>query len=177
MPIRKSWSGATLLLFTLVPSAAFAGLSAHAGDNSSVEASVRSYFADTPVMIAVASCESEFTQFNLDGSVLHGGYRHTMIGIFQISPLHLKEARALGFGINTISRNISYAKHLYQREGPAPWLDSAGSWEKKAEAASARLESTVASANSSDPITVLQQQIVQLRAVLFALIAAKTSST
>ena len=39
----------------------------------SVEATVREYFADIPVMIEIARCESKFRQFADSGNVLRGG--------------------------------------------------------------------------------------------------------
>ena len=160
MRLKKLLPAATLGLLFL-PSVAFAGT------NVGVETAVRSYFAETPVMSAIASCESEFTQFNSDGSVLHGGYKHTMIGIFQIAPLHLPTAKAHGFDVNTVAGNMAYAKYLYEREGTRPWLDSSWCWQKKMDAAAK---------DESAKLVMLQKQIVQLTAVLNALIAAKNSS-
>jgi hypothetical protein len=96
---------------------------------TTTEAQVRAYFWDLPVMSAIARCESEFTQFNPDGSVLHGGYKKSMIGIYQIAPMHIPEALALNLDVNTIEGNMGYARYLYTQNGTNPWLDSKWCWQ------------------------------------------------
>lgn len=87
----------------------------------SVEEQVRAYFADIPVMIEIARCESSFRQFTDDGSVLRGGGGE-FVGIFQIyESVHTKAATALGFDLTSIEGNMAYAKHLYQESGSNPW--------------------------------------------------------
>ena len=94
----------------------------------SVEERIRREFADTPVLIDIARCESTFRQFRKDGSVLHGGYKNHMIGIFQVLYTHDIEADSLGFNIYTIEGNIGYSKWLYKHLGTQPWVDSIGCW-------------------------------------------------
>ena len=95
----------------------------------STEDTVRSYFASSSVMADIARCESRFTQFNSDGSVLHGGYGHSMIGVFQISEsVHADFAKSLGMDIYTLDGNLAYAKYLYDREGTQPWISSFPCW-------------------------------------------------
>lgn len=85
-----------------------------------VEAQVREYFADIPVMIDIAKCESNFRQFTDSGSVLRGGGE--FVGIFQIyESVHAKAATALGFDLATVEGNMSYARHLYEQSGTTPW--------------------------------------------------------
>lgn len=89
--------------------------------SKTVEERVREYFADTPVMIDIARCESSFRQFNDSGSVLRGGGRD-YIGIFQISDsVHSDRAKVLGFDLATVEGNLGYAKYLYQQSGSSPW--------------------------------------------------------
>ena len=169
--------GAALVL--LAPAIALAG------DNSTVEAAVRRFFSDTPVMIHIASCESQFHQFNTDGTVLHGGDKGHMIGIFQIAPMHLSEARAHGFDINTVTGNMAYAKLLYEQNGTSPWLDSSPCWASMGDVStpstrvSAQLASVATSASTDDTSTKianLKQQIVQLSAIVKELVAARATS-
>ncbi len=90
--------------------------------NAEVEAKVRAAFADAPIMIQVAKCESNYRQFSATGVVLRGGTDNKYIGIFQISEqLHTATALALGHDIRTIDGNIGFARHLYQQSGTAPW--------------------------------------------------------
>jgi hypothetical protein len=93
------------------------------------EATVRAYFSDIPVMIAVAKCESSFREFNDNGTVMHGGYGNSMVGIYQIDPsVHRAKALSLGFNIDTIDGNIGYARYLYNHLGTTPWLSSFSCW-------------------------------------------------
>lgn len=95
-----------------------------ADPNAGIEAKVRTLFADDPVMVAVAKCESGYREFNDDGSVLYGGGGDGYVGVFQIGEqLHDRTARALGFDIHTIEGNLGYARHLYDEQGRRPWLD------------------------------------------------------
>jgi hypothetical protein len=87
-----------------------------------VEKRVREYFADIPVMIEIARCESKFRQFTDSGNVLRGGGSTGMIGIFQFyEAIHAAPALALGFDLATVEGNLGYARHLYVQEGTRPW--------------------------------------------------------
>ncbi|MES2966336.1 MAG: hypothetical protein V4668_00950 [Patescibacteria group bacterium] len=91
-------------------------------DAVAVEKRVREYFADIPVMIEIARCESKFRQFTDSGSVLRGGGNAGMVGIFQFYEIiHKKAALALGFDIDTVEGNLGYARHLYTQSGHTPW--------------------------------------------------------
>ena len=48
----------------------------------SVQEYVKSYFADEPVMYAIAGCESHYRQYDTDGSVLRNSHS-SAVGIFQ----------------------------------------------------------------------------------------------
>jgi len=84
------------------------------------EATVRSFFADDPIMIAIAKCESSFRQFNDDGTVLkgHGLY----VGVFQIAEkIHAAAAKEIGMDIYTLEGNLAYAKYLKNLHGSKLW--------------------------------------------------------
>ncbi|MFN3692910.1 MAG: hypothetical protein ACK4SL_02275 [Candidatus Paceibacteria bacterium] len=86
------------------------------------EAKVRAAFADVPVMIEIAKCESKFRQFTDAGNVFYGGAGGGMVGIFQFyESIHKPMATALGYDLTTVDGNIAYAKHLYQQQGVTPW--------------------------------------------------------
>lgn len=91
-------------------------------DRALIESRVREYFADIPVMIEIARCESNFRQFTDNGSVLRGGAGGGMVGVFQFYvEVHINAAIGLGFDINTLEGNLGYARHLYQSSGTRPW--------------------------------------------------------
>jgi hypothetical protein len=87
-----------------------------------IETKLRTYFADVPVMIDIARCESNFRQFTDSGNVFYGGAGGGMIGIFQFhESVHSATARSLGFDLTTVEGNVGYARHLYQQSGTSPW--------------------------------------------------------
>ncbi len=99
--------------------------------SSSYEGYIRSYFKDTPVLIAIARCESMYRQYDETGSVLQGKIISADTGALQINKYyHGKTAKALGLNLDTIDGNLAYAKWLYSREGTAPWRSSYACWYK-----------------------------------------------
>jgi len=114
-----------------------------------VELLVRSYFADTPILGEIAKCESEFIQFNKDGSIHRGVANTKDVGVMQINEhYHLQTAKELGYNIYTLQGNMDYAKYLYDQEGVAPWSASSGCWKKSAKVleAKAHVSSSLAAA-------------------------------
>ena len=100
-----------------------------------VEEYVRDYFADAPVMVAVAKCESQFRQSDKDGKILKNP-KSTAIGTFQImASIHqTPAAEKLGLDITTIEGNAAYARYLYEKKGTQPWNASKACWGKTEEA-------------------------------------------
>jgi hypothetical protein len=96
-----------------------------------VQEYIESYFADIPVMIDVARCESHFKQFDKDGSALKNP-NSTATGVFQImSSIHADAADAnLGLDIYSLQGNAAYARYLYETQGLKPWAASASCWNK-----------------------------------------------
>src|SRR3989344_1191806 len=87
-----------------------------------VEEYVREYFADKPVMVEIARCESRFRQFSKNGDVLKNGAGSSAIGMFQImSSIHEPIAKKLGLDIYTMQGNAAYARYLYDQQGTKPW--------------------------------------------------------
>lgn len=110
-------------------------VSAQVGLTVDVEAKVREYFADTPIMIEIARCESKFRQFTDAGYPLYGGYGGRMVGVFQVyENIHGDFARGKGMDIETLDGNLAYAKYLYEREGTQPWMSSFPCWGKEVSA-------------------------------------------
>lgn len=133
-------------------------------NQTDVESAVRAYFADVPVMAAIAKCESGFTQFNADGSVLNGG-SGGMLGVFQVNrSVHAKFALTLGDDINTLAGNLAYARYLYNQEGTDPWNSSKSCWGgvltptvAKADTKPGALSSNLKAGTISPQVATLQQ--------------------
>jgi hypothetical protein len=90
-------------------------------DTVNIEQLVRTQFADAPLMIEIAKCESGYRQYRNDGSILRGGTGGRYIGVFQISEGHTQRAKDLGYDILTAEGNIGFARFMYNEQGTSPW--------------------------------------------------------
>ena len=101
-------------------------------DRKAVLKYLREQYADTPILIEIARCESTFSQFDKNGDVVRGKVNNKDVGVMQINEkYHLDKAIELGYDLHTIEGNVSYAKYLYERQGAAPWKSSAKCWAGK----------------------------------------------
>ncbi len=92
---------------------------------------VTEYFADAPVMISIAQCESHFRQFDKTGSIHRGKINRSDLGVMQINEYyHGEKAEKLGLDLYTIEGNLEFARYLYEKEGTTPWLSSSKCWKK-----------------------------------------------
>src|SRR3989344_111463 len=97
-------------------------------DREAVEKYLREQYADTPILVKIARCESTFSQFDKNGEVVRGKVNRADVGVMQINEkYHAEKAEELGYDIHTIEGNVSYAKYLYERQGSAPWNASSRS--------------------------------------------------
>jgi hypothetical protein len=98
-------------------------------DPKEVEAYLRKEFADTPILVDIARCESTFRQFHKDGTVVRGRVDNADTGVMQINlRYHGETAQKLGLDLNTIQGNAAYGKYLYNKSGSAPWSASEKCW-------------------------------------------------
>ncbi len=96
-----------------------------------VEQYVREYFAEDPIMIEIARCESRFKQFDKDGSIHRGVVNDLDLGVMQVNEIyHGTTAKKLGLDLYTIQGNVAYAKYLYDKEGTQQWISSSPCWSK-----------------------------------------------
>lgn len=127
--------------------------------NVDVEAKVRAYFADVPIMAAIAKCESEFRQYSGSGS-LHGGAGNAMIGVFQIhSGVHQDFAKTKGMDIETLDGNLAYARYLYANEGTTPWLSSSSCWKTTSASAPGTLTLNLSIGQENAEVLTLQKML------------------
>ncbi len=100
-------------------------------DPNNVKEFVSDYFADTPILAAIAGCESHNRQYARDGEVLRGEKNKFDVGVMQINELyHLEDSKELGYNIYTIDGNVAFARHLYEKFGAKPWMSSSPCWAK-----------------------------------------------
>lgn len=131
MITRRIWPVvACLLLVSLCPSVSAASTQSPVTVPArSVEPTVRAYFADIPVMISIAKCESRFRQYDHAGRPLYNEDGTTAVGVMQIMySVHGTKARELGMDIRTLKGNLAYARYLYKHAGTSPWSASRGCW-------------------------------------------------
>jgi len=97
-----------------------------------VQEYIKTEYADTPILIAIAQCESNFRQFNPDGSVVRGKVDSHDVGVMQINETYwLDKSKSLGDDIYTAEGNAAYAKYLYAKQGTDPWNSSSKLLESK----------------------------------------------
>ena len=96
-----------------------------------VEAYVRNYFSDIPIMAEIAKCESHFRHFNTAGTVLRGEVNSQDVGVMQINErYHLDHSLNLDLDIHTLEGNVRYARALYEKKGTRPWVHSRPCWSR-----------------------------------------------
>ncbi len=92
---------------------------------------VETYFSDVPVLVDIAKCESDFRQYDKDGSVLRGVANRYDVGVMQINEKYqLERAERLGYDIYSAEGNLAYARYLYGKEGTKPWQSSEKCWKQ-----------------------------------------------
>ncbi|MDE1924798.1 MAG: hypothetical protein KGH79_01285 [Patescibacteria group bacterium] len=99
-----------------------------------VQQYVENYFADEPIMIKIAECESHFQQLSSDGSIYRGKIDNEDIGVMQINEHYQGSiAQKLNIDIYSLQGNLTYARYLYEKQGTQPWSSSKPCWGKTAQ--------------------------------------------
>jgi hypothetical protein len=103
---------------------------------ATTEEKVMQYFADKPILIDIARCESRFRHTNKNGTVLRGELTPADVGVMQINErYHLEASKKLGYDIHSLEGNMAYAEYLYDKQGARPWLASSHCWANYSEIA------------------------------------------
>ena len=102
-------------------------------DPKVMETYLREEYADTPILVDIARCESNFRQYDENGDIIRGRVDRNDLGVMQINEHYQGDtAKKLGLDIYTVEGNIAYAKHLYEEQGTQPWISSSKCWSSKA---------------------------------------------
>lgn len=100
-------------------------------DKKTLEKYLRENYADTPILVEIARCESTFSHYDKNGEIIRGRVNKADVGVMQINEkYHLEDAEKLGYDIRTIEGNVGYAKYLYKKYGAEPWSASSPCWSK-----------------------------------------------
>jgi len=87
------------------------------------------YGIKTDTALRIARAESNFRQYDENGTVLRGKENPADVGIFQINEkYHLDRSEKLGFDIHNAHDNIEYAMWLLKNEGTRHWNWSKSKW-------------------------------------------------
>lgn len=98
-------------------------------DAKLIEEIVRKEYADKPILVEIARCESRFRQYDTNGTVIRGKVDPRDIGVMQINEYYNGDtAKKLGFDIYSIDGNLEFAAYLYAKRGTSPWQASAKCW-------------------------------------------------
>jgi hypothetical protein len=165
-----STASSTQVEATSTPSSTLSGISAQTGTPATpaeVEQKVRSYFADIPVMIAIAKCESNFRQFADSGRVLYDA-TGAMVGVFQFNvSAHSAKALLLGYDLTTLDGNLGYARYVYGKQGTDPWISSFSCWNASAHStASAYVQGSGVSLSANLSFGMVDPQVAVLQKLL-----------
>lgn len=96
-----------------------------------MEAYLRREYADTPILVEIARCESELRQFDKNDNLVHGLANPADVGVMQINEFyHSETAKAMGIDVRTVEGNVAFAKYLYSKYGSSPWSASKPCWSK-----------------------------------------------
>ena len=80
-------------------------------------------FYDSPHMVNIGGCESNYIQYKIGGGVLRGRVTPADTGTMQINlDAHGKEVARLDLDMETLYDNVTYARILYENEGVRPWV-------------------------------------------------------
>ncbi len=100
-------------------------------NRKAIEKYLREHYSDTPILVEIARCESTFTHYDKEGTLIRGKVNNADVGVMQINEkYHLDTAKKLGFDIHTVEGNVNYAKYLYKKFGASPWSASSPCWGK-----------------------------------------------
>lgn len=93
----------------------------------------KEFYKDTPILVEIARCESEYRQFGANGEPLRGRVNSADVGVMQINErYHSVRSKELGMDIHTLEGNLEYGAHLFKEQGSRPWNASKPCWGKQA---------------------------------------------
>lgn len=99
--------------------------------SSDIQSYLHEQYFDTPILIEIARCESEFRQFDKNGNIIRGRVNADDVGVMQINEFyHAATARKMGLNLRTTEGNVAFGKYLYAKYGSSPWSASEPCWSK-----------------------------------------------
>jgi hypothetical protein len=91
---------------------------------------IRAVFADAPIMMRVAMCESGIVHRE-NGELKRNKQGSSARGMFQVMMYyHEPEMRRMGLNPNRIDEYLIYVRYLFDKQGLKPWAESKPCWGK-----------------------------------------------
>ena len=91
---------------------------------------IRAVFADAPIMVRVAMCESGLTHRE-NGELLRNKNGSSARGAFQVMmSYHGPEMRKMGLDPRRTDEYLAYVRFLYDQQKLAPWKESQACWSR-----------------------------------------------
>jgi hypothetical protein len=82
-------------------------------------------FWDSPEMVAIIECESNFIHYKTDGTVLQGRVTPRDTGVAQINrDYHEESAEEMGYDLDDVYGNLGFARALFEADGKQAWVCS-----------------------------------------------------
>ncbi|MEK7646538.1 MAG: hypothetical protein AAB381_02485 [Patescibacteria group bacterium] len=105
-------------------------------DPKEVEAYLRKEYADNPILVDIARCESTLRQFHKDGTVVRGRVDNADVGVMQINlRYHGETAEKMNIDLMTLQGNTEFGQYLFDKFGTKPWSASEKCWSMSSELA------------------------------------------
>ncbi len=91
---------------------------------------IRAVFADVPLMMHVAKCESGLVHRE-NGELIQARDGSSSRGVFQVlMRIHGPQMQKMGLNPERTDHYLTYVRYLYDKQGLKPWQGSRHCWEK-----------------------------------------------
>ena len=91
---------------------------------------IRTVFADAPLMVRVAKCESGLVHLK-NGEMIRNRDGSSARGVFQVlMRVHQPQMQKMGLNPERTDHYLAYVRYLYDQYGLAPWQASRHCWNK-----------------------------------------------
>jgi hypothetical protein len=92
---------------------------------------IRAVFADAPIMVRVAMCESGLTHRE-NGELIRNKKGSSARGAFQVMmSYHAPEMKKMGLDPRRTDEYLAYVRHLYDQQKLAPWKETRACWSRQ----------------------------------------------
>jgi hypothetical protein len=99
-------------------------------ERSDLARQIKAVFADAPLMVQVAKCESGLVHRE-NGVLFQNSDGSSARGVFQVlMRVHKTQMHKMGLNPEHIDQYLTYVRHLYDQQGLKPWQASKHCWKE-----------------------------------------------